>query len=355
MKRYELAKKENANWQVILVQDAETDIRTLTLESVRNGEDWGTTNKKIMRLINETVNALETESLKSTTKTALMTFASRIYLQWLNIYGNQEQSATALLLLAKKGIKAPVEIRAKLNELPKEFRFDFNRAVPNDMYNLDYEKEIIKRVNNALLTNAKDDYSSRYSLRAHIEREVRAEWQQKQIDDVKAKGVDLVWIDTHANCSERCQAFQGKLYSISGGSGTIDGIKYQSLAVATDRYYTTKAGKTYKNGTLSGFNCRHKIKPYTKGSRPNYIPSEVIDKQRELDLKQREYERTIRKYESLALGWGANKGLAKTKQEKQIATKLYNHYNGLVAKWESDYYSFSKQNNLPVFPSRLKI
>ena len=353
MKRYELAKKQNANWQVILVQDAETDIKTLTLESVRRGEDWGTTNKKIMRLINETINALETEGLKDTTNRSLMAFASRIYLKWLNIYGNKEQGEIMLLLLDKKGVKTPQEIKNNLSNLP--FRFDYNRAVPNDAYNLDYEKEIIKRVNNALLVNAKDDYSSRYSLRASIEREVRAEWQQKQIDDVKAKGIDLVWIDTHANCSERCQEWQGKLYSISGKSGTIDGISYQPLSNATDRYETTKAGKTYKNGTLSGFNCRHKIKPYTKGSQPNYIPSEVIDKQRELDLKQREYERTIRKYESLAFGWGKNKVIAQTKQEKQSATKLYNHYNDLVKKWENDYYSFSKKNNLPVFPSRLKI
>ena len=34
MKRYELAKRENLNWQVILIVDCETDIKTQTLESV---------------------------------------------------------------------------------------------------------------------------------------------------------------------------------------------------------------------------------------------------------------------------------------------------------------------------------
>ena len=203
--------------------------------------------------------------------------------------------------------------------------------------------------------SAKEDYSARYTLRASIERQVRAEWQEKQLQSLVDKGVDLVWINTHANCSERCQDWQGKLYSISGQSGTIDGISYQPLSNATDRYETTKAGKSYKNGTLSGFNCRHTVSPYKKGSKPSHIPEEVIERQRDLEQKQRLYERTIRKYETSALGWRKNAKLSTDNFEKELAKKKYAHYKDLVNKWETEYIEFSTKNNIPYYPSRLKI
>ena len=78
MKRYELAKRQGLNWQVVLIQDCETDIKVLTLECVRRGENYGEVNKKVMSLIQETVNALESPTLKELTKRTLTQFASRI-------------------------------------------------------------------------------------------------------------------------------------------------------------------------------------------------------------------------------------------------------------------------------------
>jgi hypothetical protein len=355
MKRYQLAKREGANWQVILVQDCETDIKLLTLECVRGGLNWGETNKRVMQLINETVNELESDRLKELTKRTLSNFAIKVYLQWASIYGTKTLGLMIIGVLGKKGISVPIEVKTKLNSLPNTPDFVYDRAVPNATYNLEYEKKVMERVNKVFEMQAKEDYSSKYSLRASIEREIRAEWQEKQLQDFVNKGVDLVWIDTHANCSERCQDWQGKLYSISGKSGTIDGISYQPLSNATDRYETTKAGKIYKNGTLSGFNCRHTIKPYKTGSKPNYIPSEVIDRQRELEKKQREYERTIRKYEASALGWRKNAKLSTDNIEKELAKNKYNHYKGLVDKWETEYIDFSRKNKIPFYPSRLKV
>ena len=53
MKRYELAKQQGLNWQVVLVQDAETDIKTITLESVLKGESYLATNKKVTEYLKE--------------------------------------------------------------------------------------------------------------------------------------------------------------------------------------------------------------------------------------------------------------------------------------------------------------
>lgn len=357
MKRWELAKKQGLNWQVVLIQDCETDIKTITLESIKLGEDYSTTNKKVSNEIRECINALESTALKQMVKNTFPMFASRIYLKLLEIYGNNMQGVILLSVLSKKGISVPEKTTQTFSALPKRQVKDFayNRATPNMAYDYEYEKSVIERVNKVLDAHAKEDYSERYTARASAERQIRYEWQQEQLQKLYESGNDLVWINTHANCSERCQEWQGKLYSISGKSGTIDGISYQPLSNATDRYETTKSGKTYINGTLTGFNCRHTTTPYKKGSKPTHIPADVIERQRAIESRQRELERKIRQYESRALGWRASSKTALTKEEKAMSINAYKHNHELVKKWQNEYISFSRKNNVPYYPSRLKV
>ena len=352
MKRWELAKSKGLNWQVVLIQDTETDIKLITLESVRRGEDFGSTNKKVMTLIKECVNELKSDNLKQMAKNTFPSYASRMYLLWLSVYGYSSQGKAMLDLFAKKNINVPEKTKETLTNLPD---YVYNRATPNMGYDLNYEKKVIERVNNILGTSAKEDYSERYTLRASAERQVRYEWQQEQLQKLYESGNDLVWINTHANCSERCEPWQGKLYSISGKSGTIDGIPYQPLSNATDRYETTKSGKTYINGTLTGFNCRHTTTPYKKGNKPGHIPQDVIERQRAIESRQRELERNIRKYETKALGWRENGKTALIKQDKDLCIKAYKHNHELVKKWQEEYINFCKKNNVAYYPSRLKV
>jgi hypothetical protein len=357
MKRWELAKSKGLNWQVVLIQDCETDIKIMTLESVRRGEDYGTTNKKVMVLINECLQALESDRLKEMVKQTLPLFASRVYLQWLNLYGNRRQGLLTLALLSSLKISIPEKTKETLSNLPIDSVQDliYNKATPNMGYDYEHEKKVVERVNNILSTSAKEDYSERYTVRASAERQIRYEWQQEQLQKLYESGVDLIWINTHANCSERCQEWQGKLYSISGKSGTIDGISYQPLSNATDRYETTKAGKTYLNGTLTGFNCRHTTTPYKKGNKPTHIPADVIERQRAIESLQRELERKIRQYETRALGWKSQGQTALTKKEKNIAGYSYRHNKDLAKKWQEEYVNFCKESNVAYYPSRLKI
>lgn len=364
MERWELAKSKGLNWQVVLIQDCETDIKIKTLESVRLRDAFNVTNKKVTLIIKKCIENLESNSLKDLVRNNMPVFASKIYLQWLNIYGNREQGLTGLLILNNKHGIVPESVRVKLTALPKASEYSFNnkevdiaynKATPNKTYSLNYEKEVISRVNRVLDQTSKEDYSARYSLRASAERQVRYEWQQAQLQKLYESGNDLVWIDTHANCSERCEAWQGKLYSISGKTGVVDGISYQPLSNATDRYETTKSGKTYINGTLTGFNCRHTTTPYKKGNKPTHIPADVIERQRGIESRQRELERTIRQYETRALGWKSQIQSALNKEEKDIALVSYRHNRNLVKKWQEEYIRFSKENNVAYYPSRIKI
>ena len=82
---------------------------------------------------------------------------------------------------------------------------------------------------------------------------------------------------------------------------------------------------------------------YSRGFKPQTIPSEVINKQREIESKQRQLERNVRKYEVRAMGW------------KDTNKIKYDFYIMLKNKWEKDYVDFSKANNVPIYPSRLKV
>lgn len=349
MKRYELAKKEGLPWEAVLVTDAETDIKLLVRDCVVNGDSLYEVNNKVTSFIGDLLNNIESPAIKDKVRQSFPLFATRLYYQWLAVIGTQALAYSFLTALKAQKTDIPKEVEEKLKSLPKtqnlssftaSFGNAYNRATPNAVYNLEYEKEVKKRIENIAGMTAKVDYNSRYSLRASVEIELRNERNQKQIEDLRNDGVQLAWINTHVNCSERCQPWQGKLYSLDGTYGKIDGISYQPLENATEIY--DKYG--YKNGCLSGFNCRHRLVKYSKGFKPIAIPAKEIKWQRHLEQQQRYMERTVRKYESLALINKANK-----------ETKEYRHYKSMAKSWADKYEKFSKRNKIPFYPSRLDI
>lgn len=349
MKRYELAKNAGMPWEVVLITDAETDLKVLIRDCVIRGENLSIVNGKVVDFIKKTVDKLENEELKAQVRNSFPTFATKLYYEWLTVFGTQTIAIMFLTALKAQKTAIPKRIEDSLKSLPKtrligDFEpylndSGYNRAIPNGQNVVKYEKEIQERINTIAGMSAKTNYASRYSIRASAEIAVRYEHNQRQISSLRDKGVRLAWIDSHANCSERCKHWQGRLYSLTGEVGEIDGVKYVPLEEATeviDEY-------GYRNGCLSGFNCRHKLIPYKKGFRPQEIPESVMKRQRELEQKQRYMERNVRQYETRAL---LNKASNK---------KLYKHYKELAKKWTDKYEDFSRKNKIPFYPSRLDI
>ena len=125
-------------------------------------------------------------------------------------------------------------------EMLEESGVDSSRlmGIPLQKFSQEY---IIKNVKPALDRLAEqeakdpDDISGRNSLRNRAEMEVRYNDNQKSIAELKARGVRLVIASTHADCSERCRRWQGRVYSLDGTSGvTDDGRTYVPLEEATD-------------------------------------------------------------------------------------------------------------------------
>ena len=188
-----------------------------------------------------------------------------------------------------------------------------------------------------------NDVSGRNSLRNLAEMEVRYQSHKDSIENLKAKGVKLVIASTHADCSERCAKWQGKVFSLDGTYGTTDdGRPYEPLENATDIYYTTKAGKTYKNGLL-GFNCRHFIIPYKSGYRFPKPNANEERRQYGITLKQRELERQVRKWRTEAITLrGLNREAYLSARQKAI-------------EWNKAYIKFSHDNGRAYYPSRTEI
>lgn len=342
MKRYELAKRKGLSWQVVLISDAETDLKVIIRDCVIRALSLSEVNRKVNKVIEDTVKELDSENLKNKVRNSFPSFASRLYYKWLNVYGTRVLGIAFLAALNAMKVPTTSSVKEVIKRLPEVRELGagaYNRATPNAIYNLEYERQVKQRMIEIADMSAKENYASKYSLRASSELQIRAEWHEKQLDNMRKSGVKLCWIDSHANCSERCAEWQGRLYSLDGTTGSIDGIKYEPIENAMNVY--DKYG--YKNGCLSGFNCRHKTIPYKKGFKPVPIPEKVMARQRQIEKEQRYMERTVRRYEARAL------------VEKGVDKEMYKHYKGLANKWQERYKSYSRENKVPFYPARLDI
>ena len=227
-------------------------------------------------------------------------------------------------------------------------------GVPFQRFSQEYIKDYVKPVYDRLAVQYPfdpdsippgarfDEYVKHInSLRNRAELEVRYTGHLENIEKLKEQGVHLVISSSHADCSERCQPWQNRVFSLDGTSGTApDGRKYVPLEDATDIYYTTKTGKRWKNGLL-GFNCRHFLVPYKDGYK---FPKPNVKEERKqygITVKQRQLERNVRYWRTKAVYY---KGTPMEKQAKARAVS-----------WNNRYIAFSKANGRAYYPSRTKI
>lgn len=188
-----------------------------------------------------------------------------------------------------------------------------------------------------------DDVTGRNTLRNRAEMEVRYQDHLDQIGNFKASGVKLVIASAHADCSDRCRPWQGRVYSLDGTRGTTDdGRAYVPLEEATDVFYTTKAGKTYKNGLL-GFNCRHYLVEYKKGYRFPKPNAEAERREYAITQTQRRMEAAVRK-------WRVTADMC-----RNISPEWYSYARKNAIAANNAYIEFSKQHDRAYYPSRTKL
>lgn len=302
------------NPQAITLEDAQGEIKKTIKDAYLAGKSRRETERLVALIIAAAVKKLHTPALIDCAPRSLWTMARKVYSNFSTL------DAETLKTVAK--------------------------GVPTGQYPKTYMKQVndtLRKIADIQALDA-DDVTGRNSLRNRAEMEVRYEYHQNEIADFKKQGAKLVICSTHADCSDRCYPWQGRVYSLDHTTGiTADGKRYIPLETATDIYYTTKAGKTYKNGLL-GFNCRHRLYEYKDGMQVPYVSANEQKQEYAITLKQRQMETQIRHYreEYLIYHGTTDEALAQRARKKAIALN-------------KRYIAFSQKNERAYYPDRVKI
>lgn len=340
------AARDNLNPYAQAFENAQTAIRDIVKIAYLRGIPLFETQKAIATIINSATKDVAMPRLKASARRSLWNFANKQLAEWRN--ANIPPEIVLLLgAYASKGF-APETLERKLETATTQINgfspHVLDKGVSLNKFYGDIWKEQVKPLLDRLATeNALDpnDFTGRNSLRNLAEMEVRYQGHIDEINELKAAGVKFVVCSSHADCSGRCAPWQGRVYSLDGTTGTVDKYKYVPLEAATDIYYTTKAGITYKNGLL-GFNCRHYLEPYDGQLLPT-ISAEERKREYDITLKQRELERLTRQYRAQAL------------MRKDIDKSAYETAKRNAAEAYKRYIEFSKRNNRAYYPMRATI
>lgn len=346
------------------MEEAETRIRQVVKYEFFQKTPKAAIDRMVVKIIADALRDVKIPALQQAAVRSLLNFYSRQYNELQRSFGWQTSLFAAVMLLNNKNatggtikptqaqkVQAVATLRAAGFQPPVDVSRGNMRilGVPMQKFTEDYMRDNVRPALERLAKQFPvdpDSHNRRVSLRNRAEFEVRGQWQRDQIAQLKASGVKLVICSTHADCSERCRPYQGRVYSLDGTTGTTDdGRHYDPLEAATNNprdQYKTKSGKIYQNGLL-GFNCRHFLVPYKTGY---YFPEPNKDeeeRQYAITEEQRRLERLVRKWRTKAVTDqgqdGKNYETAKAKAE---------FYNNLYIK-------FSKSNNRPYYPSRTRI
>ena len=332
------------------MEEAETKIRQVVKDEFFAQTPKAAIDKKVFESILAAEKEIKIVALAIAARQSLLRFYSDQYDELRRSFGWQLPALAALLLLNGRTLTGgdirptkPQTEQAK--QILAERGYDASRltGAPLQKFSRDYMRDNVKPALDRLAAQQArdpDDVSGRNTLRNRAEMEVRYNEHLEQIAALREQGVNLVICSTHADCSERCRPWQGRVYSLDGTRGrTDDGRSYVPLEEATDIYYTTKAGKTYKNGLL-GFNCRHFLVPYKSGYR--FPKPNATEERREYEItqEQRRLETVVRKWRTKAVEY------KNTDRESYLKARS----NAIAAN--KAYIAFSKQNNRAYYPSR---
>lgn len=324
------------NTLVLIQEEAQTKLRQLILNSLINDNSKDMIKSLAVSLIEEykaKLRAIEAD------ESFIVTFElgmKQTFLRWYYIM--LERLKQAVVELPKGSSNIVEETLKRLNNV--EFKAD-TKAITitakgvdnieitnlrdyltiNDDGGAGYAKPYVQPVKDAMIAierevingNATliDSQGRTKSLRNMAEMSVRFSMIEEDAKRLQAKGVKYVVSSAHANASERCSFWQGKIFLVDVDlmSRTIAGYDKRNKPDMTASdillgyidgkpYYSLKRACEY--GFL-GYNCQHKLVEYKRGMEiPQYNMLDV-EKNRKLTEKQRYLERQIRKSKELEI------------------------------------------------------
>lgn len=353
---------DRLNRQALAVEEAQGLIRIAVKDALLYGWLKSELDKKVLRIINEALAHITIPSLKSAAYRSLTAFYIRQRQLSAEIPQRRLFLFLCLLKLGERNLPAekhsPYTAKISLSTARKTI----TEAIPDYIlprddsvdslglwarkYHEDYYKEnILPTFNRMASEEALDPDSESYwgkksTLRNRAEREVRYQGHVDALADFKKRGVRLVIVSAHSDCSERCWQWQGRVYSLDGTSGvTSDGRRYVPLENATDIW---DKNHKWKNG-LFGFNCRHYMVEYKEGYAFPMASRAKEEREYKITQKQRYMERQVRHWRTEA------------EMAKDVNKERYDYSRNKAKGYEKRYIKYSRENNRPYYDTRTRI
>lgn len=155
--------------------------------------------------------------------------------------------------------------------------------------------------------------------------------QTAEVESLRKSGNKLVVCSSHADCSDLCRPYQGKVYSLDGTSGrTKDGRSFSPLE---DTIGPTKLFHKW---------CKHRISAYKKGEMAPHLTREEQQRESSITSEQRRLERKCRYHNERRETW---KGIDPLKEE---------HYKRTYADSVNEYYKYCNKNDRDIIKYRLR-
>lgn len=376
MSRYTYAKKNLPDWDEHASAELKTRIKAYCLRKVllkayrEKVFEW--INAEIAEFIGEFDESDIERAIGERYRAELTEYATEAYEKAVQMVGNfspymfaQALVKPTVLTKAQKdnlGRVAGIEIRLNqpaveklLQTTPSYTEGGARRATAGNTY----YKEIHAAVKNGMTdyTEFKAAASRPYLLNVNqrniVEMGIRFAKYQEQKRRLIEKGVTIVYVPPHANCSKRCQPFQSRLYSLDGTRGSVDGRQYIPIEEVADN--VTVHGKkdpsrVYAAG-LFAYNCRHTMVAYEEGQNLEVIPKDVIEQQRKIEVEQREREREIRALAEKNLLY---RTVMETSGNKNMEPEC-KEIRRLWLQKRAEYRAFCAKNKIPRYDDRLKV
>ncbi len=342
--------KENiAESAVLSVTDAQSRIKALIVESYYSNWPKAKLEAEIAKIINRTVGSYSTQ-YQNDLRRSLAVSAQRWHLDYMNqmhslnlqtLKAIKERAGTYNIDLVSIAKGTPTDSRL----IVERFRPLLTQDKLGSQLIDNYEKRVRAQIRVLASDPAnmeridKNGKPYKISLRNFAEMEVRYQANLEDVKRLKDEGVKLVMASSHADASDRCAPYQGRLYSLDGTSGTINNISYSPLEEAL------QGPRGDGNGIINGYNCRHRLIEYTPGMKePRDYDRATIRRENAITARQRSYENEIRKL----------------KIQEQLLRKAGDNgeANQLQSKWskmQEQYREFSLQNQRPFYPWRTKV
>lgn len=217
---------------------------------------------------------------------------------------------------------------------------------------VDYVKEVksaMVEIQDQLASNSLSLYDSKgrqKSIRNMAEIKTRYDLINEDLKKLKDKGSRFVIATAHANASERCSWWQGKIFEIdidiaTRKMGQYPGSKPEQIVkgyIDGKPYYSLK--QACANGFLS-FNCQHRVVAYYKGVHVPKFNIIEVKKRRDISQKQRYLENRIRQEKSRQI-------LAISPEERKKAQEKSKQLQDIYAE-------FCELNEVPRYDWRTRV